>query len=248
MPEWLKTPLGQYLIAWEQARLDTLLANIFGYNALQIGLAETDLLRSNRMPLHLCAGEVPARNAAAPPTSLIDVPCNPAALPFASASLDLAVLAHVLEFSDTPHQLLREAERVLVADGNIIVCGFNPYSLWGRRRKQEAWPWNGKYYSAAKVRDWLTVLGFEVQSCQYGGYVPAVESSEWLARWKWLDRVGRRCWPICGAAWILHGIKRVHGMRLIQPKWREKCARAKNLAPVARKLSGNKKTGETWKP
>jgi SAM-dependent methyltransferase len=249
MPSWLQTPLGEYLIAWEHARLDAMLADIFGYNALQVGLAEADLLRASRMPLHVHA----ARNGASMPTARITVMCDEAALPFAAASLDLVVLAHELEFSATPHQLLREAERVLVAEGSVVICGFNPYSLWGLRRyPRDQWPRHGRYLSAAKVRDWLAVLGFELQSSQFGCYAPAVESPEWLSRWKWLDHVGRRCWPMCGAAWILHGIKRVHGARLIQPNWREKRARVKSLPAVARKLGGagvpdkiSSKTGET---
>jgi SAM-dependent methyltransferase len=247
MPSWLQTPLGEYLIAWEQARLDTMLADIFGYNALQVGLAQANLLRASRMPLHVCAART-AQNGENAPTRLT-VLCDEAALPFAGASLDLVVLAHELEFSATPHQLLREAERVLVAEGSVVICGFNPYSLWGLRRCSHAqWPWHGRYLSAAKVRDWLTVLGFEVQSGQFGCYAPAVGSPEWLGRWKWLDQVGRRCWPMCGAAWILHGIKRVHGARLIQPNWREKRARVKSFPAVARKtggLPGSNKTGET---
>jgi len=252
MSSWLRMPLGEYLMAWEQARLDALLADIFGYNALQIGLAEVDLLRASRMPLHVCAART-AQNGASQSTRLT-VLCNEAALPFASASLDLVVLAHELEFSATPHQLLREAERVLVPEGSVVICGFNPYSLWRcRRRARGQWPWCGRYLSAPKVRDWLTVLGFEVQSSQFGCYAPAVESAEWLKRWTWLDRMGRRCWPIGGAAWILHGIKRVHGARLIQPNWREKSARAKSLPVVAGKLGESRglpskvseKTGET---
>ncbi|MCL2161642.1 MAG: class I SAM-dependent methyltransferase [Betaproteobacteria bacterium] len=247
MPPWLRTPLGEYLIAWEQARLDAMIADIFGYNALQVGLEEVDLLRASRMPLRVARA---ARNGVSRASSC--VVCDEAALPFASASLDLVVLAHELEFSATPHQLLREAARVLVAEGSVVVCGFNPYSLWGiRRLARGQWPWRGRYLSAPKVRDWLTVLGFEVQSCQFGCYAPAVESPEWLRRWKWLDRVGRRCWPICGAVWVLHGIKRVHGARLIQPNWREKRAPAKGLSAVARKLgesgglSGETGPGET---
>lgn len=254
VPSWPRTPIGEYLIAWEQARLDAMLTDIFGYNALQVGLAQIDLLRASRMPLRAaCVAQSDKISASARRI----VRCDGEALPFASNSLDLVVLAHELEFSAIPHQLLREAERVLVAEGSVVVCGFNPYSLWRFRRSQQSqWPWCGRYFSAARVRDWLTVLGFEVQSSQFGCYMPPVESPEWLGRWKWLDHVGRRCWPMCGAAWILHGIKRVRGARLIQPNWREKSTRARNLSAVARKLGepGNlpgkvsEKTGETWKP
>ena len=244
MTSWLRTPLGEYLIAWEQVRLDAMLADIFGYNALQVGLAEVDLLRASRMPLHVCAARAAQDGKVGTGTATrLTVVCDEEELPFAGTSLDLVVLAHELEFSVTPHQFLREAERVLVAEGSVVVCGFNPYSLWSFRRcPRGRWPWHGRYLSAARVRDWLTVLGFEVKSSQFGCYMPPVESPEWLGRWKWLDPVGRRCWPMCGAAWILHGIKRVRGARLIQPNWREKSARARNLSAVARKQ------GEPWKP
>ncbi|MDR1063388.1 MAG: class I SAM-dependent methyltransferase [Azoarcus sp.] len=230
---WLQTPLGGYFAAWEQAQLDALLADIFGYNALQIGLADVDLLRANRMPLHICAAHVPWPDGE--PARTARVLTNETALPFASASLDLVVLAHALEFSASPHHVLREVERVLVPEGSIVICGFNPYSLWNRRRRARGqWPWCGQYLSAPRVRDWLILLGFEVQSSRFGCYAPAVDSPEWLARWKWLDRIGRIWWPVCGAAWIVHGIKRVAGARLIQPHWREKYTRAQSLSPVAR--------------
>ncbi|MDR0634874.1 MAG: class I SAM-dependent methyltransferase [Azoarcus sp.] len=251
---WLQTPLGDYFAAWERARLDAMLADIFGYNALQLGLSDLDLLRANRMPLHVCVTRAPLAgcDASAPQGARTVVLADETALPFASSSLDLVVLAHVLEFSASPHHVLREVERVLVAEGNVVICGFNPYSLWGWRRRfsraRGQWPWCGQYLSAPRVRDWLILLGFEVQSNRFGCYAPAVGSSEWLARWKWLDRIGQRWWPVCGAAWMMHGIKRVAGARLIQPNWREKRARAKNLSPVARKLGDlGKEAEETWK-
>ncbi|MCQ4062135.1 class I SAM-dependent methyltransferase, partial [Klebsiella pneumoniae] len=54
-------------------------------------------------------------------------------LPFESQSLDMIVLPHVLEFSEDPHQLLREVERVLMPEGRVVITGFNPMSLWGLR-------------------------------------------------------------------------------------------------------------------
>ena len=55
-------------------------------------------------------------------------------LPFATQSLDLVVMPHVLEFSAEPHQVLREVERVLIPEGQVIICGFNPISMWGARQ------------------------------------------------------------------------------------------------------------------
>jgi SAM-dependent methyltransferase len=224
--EWLQTPLGRYLADWEQARFDALLADIFGYNALQLGMASENLLRANRMPCQIVVA----------PTGKVAVMAVEEALPFAAGSLDLVVLAHVLEFAANPHQVLREVERVLVPEGSVVIGGFNPFSLWGLtrrwRKKSGEWPWCGQYLSAARVRDWLALLGFDAQASQFGCHAPAVRSSEWLARWRWLDGVGRRWWPVCGAAYVIHGIKRVAGARLIQPNWREERAKAKGRVAV----------------
>jgi hypothetical protein len=48
--QWLSTPAGAYLCNWEQKQLDELVADIFGYHALQLGMPELEGLRTNRMP------------------------------------------------------------------------------------------------------------------------------------------------------------------------------------------------------
>ncbi|MBS0309641.1 MAG: SAM-dependent methyltransferase, partial [Proteobacteria bacterium] len=99
---WLETPAGRYVRAWEQARLDILTADIFGFNAMQIGLPQIDALRANRMTGKWLTDTL------APDTSVVNgqggqppvvVVHDFAELPFASASLDLVVLPHVLEFA-----------------------------------------------------------------------------------------------------------------------------------------------------
>ncbi|MBN8441702.1 MAG: class I SAM-dependent methyltransferase [Thauera sp.] len=233
LSDWLATPQGRYLLEWEQAAFDQLVADLFGYNAVQIGMAGLDFLQANRMPFRFrCTWSETA-----------DVLAKAHALPFATASLDLVLLPHVLEFSEQPHQVLREVERVLVPEGSVIVSGLNPFSLWGLRRvgacRSGVVPWQGQYRSAMRIKDWLTLLGFEVQAGRFGCYAPAVSSAKWLERWRVLDRAGARWWPVCGAGYMLHGVKRVQGMRLITPKWREERRSAKALSPVAQRNGGN---------
>jgi len=108
LQDWFATPPGRYLLAWEQAQFDQAVADVFGYHALQLGAAEVDGLRANRMPHRWLALDDPARGGRA--TLLTDF----AALPFAANSLDLVVMPHALELSPDPHATLREVERVLV--------------------------------------------------------------------------------------------------------------------------------------
>jgi SAM-dependent methyltransferase len=224
--DWLETPQGRYVLDWEQRRCDLVLSDVFGFNAVQLGLVQVDLLRSNRMPLriHCDDGEAPGLQARAQPYHL----------PFASASVDLVVLPHVLEFSAYPHQVLREVERVLVPEGQVLITGFNPWSLWGLRRKlgcRPAFPWNGRYLGVARLKDWLTLLGFEVNGGRFGCYAPPLETEPKLQGCHWMELAGDRWWPIFGGVYMLQAVKRVHGMRLILPKWRDRLAQAKALAP-----------------
>lgn len=225
--DWLETPQGRYVLGWEQARCDLVLADVFGFNAVQLGMPQMELLRVNRMPLRFHCDQRPG---------LDGVCALPHHLPFASASIDLVVLPHVLEFADFPHQVLREVERVLVPEGQVLITGFNPWSLWGLRRKMACpgpgFPWNGRYLSVARLKDWLTLLGFEIQGGRFGCYAPPFHQSRSLARAGWMELAGDRWWPIFGGVYALQAVKRVHGMRLILPKWRERLARAKALAPA----------------
>jgi SAM-dependent methyltransferase len=211
---------------WEQARVDALVADIFGFNAVQLGLPQFDLLRENRIPLKFRAGSAAG----------LDVRCDLQHLPFASSSLDLVILPHVLEFYPEPHQVLREVERVLVPEGHAVICGFNPYSLWGIRnqfsRREQGFPWCGQYLSVLRLKDWLALLSLEPRSGHFGCYAPPVQEQRWINRWRLMELAGNRWWPIAGATYILHAVKRVHGMRLVKPGWKERTSRARALAPA----------------
>lgn len=246
--DWLQTPPGQYLLAWERVRLDAAVSDIFGYHALQLGLAQLDGLHTNRMSHQWLAldrfglaGSMPVRG----PALLADF----TALPFPSSSLDLVVLPHTLEFSADPHATLREVERVLVPEGRVVICGMNPTSLWGFKQSRAHLyqrmghgslflPEGGDFIGYWRLRDWLRLLSFEVEQGEFGCYRPALRSEKWLQRFEWMDRVGARWWPIFGAAYFLVAVKRVRGMRLLEPAWKAKPALAGKSVSVANSASG----------
>jgi SAM-dependent methyltransferase len=252
---WLDSPAGQYLLAWEQARFDAAVADVFGYHSLQLGLPLIDGLRANRMPHQwLALGQdaadgslaysEPGRRCESLRHRVADLFADPVALPFPAASLDLIVLPHTLELSIDPHAALREVERVLVPEGRVVISGFNPTSLWGVRHRYArlyrrlgsetlSQPEVGEFIGFRRLRDWLRLLSFEVESAQFGCYRPAVRSSQWLERFGWMDALGEKWWPIFGAAYFLVAVKRVHGMRLMEPGWRTQRQRATATVPVA---------------
>ena len=241
LPQWLETPAGEYLLAWEQRHLDQAVVDLFGFHALQLGLPELAALRANRMPHRWLAVEAPpsqaeARSDAAetgPPAesekAAVTLHCHFDALPFDAASLDLVVLPHSLELARDPHLTLREVERVLVPEGRVIILGFNPASLWGTRQRLGRMrrrlglgserdlflPRAGEFIGYRRLRDWLRLLSFEVESGRFGCYIPPVTSAKWLDRFGWMESAGDRWWPPFGALYYIVAVKRVRGMRLV---------------------------------
>jgi SAM-dependent methyltransferase len=232
LTDWLKTPAGCYVLQWEQAHLDTAVADLFGFHALQLGLPELEALRSNRMPHRWVATDTvvsPAADAFAPPRAAVALHCDFDALPFDSNSLDLVVLPHALELARDPHLALREVERVLMPEGRVVVVGFNPASLWGLRQRIGHWrrrllsrsgpplflPSAGEFMRYRRLRDWLRLLSFEVEAGRFGCYRPPVAAQKWLTRFAWMERAGERWWPVFGAVYFVVAVKRVRGMRLV---------------------------------
>lgn len=233
--EWFETPLGQYLLAREQAYFDHTVADIFGYNAFQLGLAELDLLRASRIALR-CRVDV---------AGAVQMRADFRDLPIASNSADLVVLPHVLEFSEHPHQILREVARVLLPEGHAVIACFNPWSLWGARRLFHAgtqYPWRGRFINLPRLKDWLALLGFEIDAGQMSCYVPPCTQQKWLGHCGFMEAAGDRWWPMAGGVYFLQAVKRVRGMRLIMPKWSDRLVPKKNLAAAPKRVG---KTGES---
>lgn len=233
---WLQTAPGRYLLAWEQQRLDLAVSDRFGFHALQLGMPMIEGLRANRMPYRWVASET----AGVPGAALT---CDFDALPLANQSIDLVVLPHTLELARDPHHTLREVERVLVPEGRVVITGFNPASLWGLRQRA-GWiargaglgrarplylPRAGEFIGYWRLRDWLRLLGFELEGGHFGCYRPALKSEVWLQRYACMDALGDRWWPVLGGAYQLEAVKRVRGMRLVGLLPREK----RKVAPAA---------------
>ncbi|MBK6006533.1 class I SAM-dependent methyltransferase [Ramlibacter ginsenosidimutans] len=243
MQQWFETPPGRYLLAWEQAEFDQAVADIFGYHALQMGLPGLDALRTNRMP-HKWLALSEAASVESEAERKPDLVTDFAALPFEENSLDLVVLPHSLELNLDPHTTLREVERVLVPEGKLVICCLNPASLWGlRQRRAHVYrrlgfgelylPDAGDFIGYWRLRDWLRLLSFEVETSSFGCYRPAFASDKWLERFAWMDAVGEHSWPIFGAAYFIVAVKRVRGIKLIGPAWKKAKRIATAPVPIA---------------
>jgi SAM-dependent methyltransferase len=218
---WLASNAGQYLQAKEQVLYDQAVVDLFGFNALQMGYAQMELLRNSRIPNRFVASEFTIDAAQS------QLSCSDDFLPFSDMSIDLLLLPHRLEFSDRPHQTLREAARVLLPDGHLVISGFNHLSLWGAAAgfkkiisKSPPYPWNGKFIGLTRLKDWLALLGFEVVWVEMCCHIPPFEQQSWRKRFSFFDKVSSRRCAMLGGVYFIVAKKRVVGMMPIKPNWK----------------------------
>lgn len=217
---WLRHPVGARVLRAERARLDRILPDLFGYNLLQVGgwgrhAALCGASRTGRRFLVDQSGPD------------VDLVADPEYWPIASDCIDVVVLPHTLELVAEPHRVLREAERVLIGEGHLVVLGFSPWSAWGLWKlllRRRGVPWSGRFISEARLRDWLALLGFDVLAVHRHSYAPPVRMGR-VAEWfEWAGRAGN---PIGAGAYTLLARKRVFGMTPLSPGWRP----SRGLAP-----------------
>lgn len=158
--DWLKTGTGAALLREESRRVAGSFENIFGDHFLQIGAwgppnAFRRYARTRRYAV-VAAERGPG----------VDFVSAPEELAVATDSIDAVFLPHVLEFAEDPHAVLREVDRILRADGHVVIAGFNAWGWWGLRHHLSGgrFPAGGqRMVSEYRIRDWLNLLEFSVQ-------------------------------------------------------------------------------------
>jgi SAM-dependent methyltransferase len=197
---WFEGRTGAYLLRQERAVLNEVLPTAFGFYLVQAGAWG---------PAHglLQSSPIRSRMVLDPQADDADLCADPGYLPFASDSVDTVVLPHTLERTPDPHQALREAERVLLGEGHLIVLGFHPWGPWGLRRQFAASPpWGGRYIRAGRLREWLAVLGFETLAIRNYLFRPPFTHDVLLVKSGLLDRWR---WRLTAGAYMLAARKRV---------------------------------------
>jgi SAM-dependent methyltransferase len=225
--DWFEGPLGARVLREEAALAPLALDDVFGFELLQVGAWGP--------ARHLLDGaRTQHTTLVAPETSSGVTLCAALdSLPFRSDSIDAIFLPHTLELVEDPYAVLREAERVLCAEGCLMICGFNPFSGWGIRRafarhvgRPAFPPQTQRMLSERRLRDWVALLGFDVDSVYgYLGILPtkgrqprpsdvAVRDASMRA----IDARPRAAWT--AGAYLLKARKRVKTMTLVRPRRR----------------------------
>ncbi len=245
LADWLDTPLGQYVHGFCLQQVDAAVEDAFGFHALQLGLPHWPSLASNRMPhrwvahpawLGAHAGSAQVSlfcefDALPLPDASVDLVVMPHTLELArDAHLTLREVERVLrpegrvvivafnpasswglrqkwgQFAERLRQLLRRQRGPTVHDGGLEAAAF---------REGQFLPQVGEWIGYRRLRDWLRLLGFEVETTRFGCWRLPIGNPVWLNRLGWMDALGDRWAPALGAVVVLSAVKRVQGLRLI---------------------------------
>jgi SAM-dependent methyltransferase len=216
---WWQDRLGRALLAAESELLSEALEDVFGWELLQVGAWGTgrDLLCGSRTRRQtVLAQPLYAQGA--------DVLARPSQLLINSDSMDAVLLPHTLEFASDPYAIVREVDRVLVGEGQLLVMGFRPWSLWGLRARAASRngfpPGMRRVLSEKRVRDWLVLLGYEVVAARRYLFCSPWNSGEGSGRILRRGIIN----PLPAGAYLLKARKRVYTMTPIRPRFRERPA------------------------
>jgi len=221
LTDWFRSPLGQWLTGQEYSFLEQPVSRLFGYYLLQIGSPDPSLRLLDPSP---AKSKLVVDLVQPEAGGVVTLRADPRQLPLASDSVDGVIMHHALDFTDDPHQVLREVERILIPEGRLIIVGFNPWSLWGLWRllhlRRRPPPWNGHFFSVWRMADWLSLLGFAQDRAQFLAFGPPLQNPVARQRLAFLGRLGTRMLRRGGAVYVIHARKRTATMTLIWPKWR----------------------------
>ncbi len=235
LPGWLGSLQGRRLLAADLRETRMAMEGIFGDELLQIGSwGDNASIRSARTRR--------ARVVADRLMPGVHVVSELDQLAIASDSIDAVLLAHTLDIHPNPHAVLREVDRVLRPDGQLLVLGFNPGGTWGLRRllsRRSFPPGVQRMISERRLKDWLRLLNFRIRKTQFyhfqqpffraagnagSGLSASTQASAAVPAANLRSRqMGRRfAWPIFAACYVLVAQKQTWQATLIRPGWRNR--------------------------
>jgi SAM-dependent methyltransferase len=218
--QWLTQGLGSCLLEAERKFLPPYLADCYGKHAVLAGVAQqSGLLKFSAIPHQSIVSPLIHKNK-----SVQYIESNFSELPLLSASVDLVLLPHTFEYLANPQQLLIESCRIVKPDGWVIIFGFNPFSLWGLKKritKQTSSPWSGNFIPAAQIKHWLNLADFEVVKHRSLLFRPPLENHlNAYHHLMWMDWLGSHCWAFFGGVYMLMAQAKISALTPIKLRWK----------------------------
>ncbi len=214
---WHDLPNGEHIRKTICHELDNWWPRFFGYHLLKLGELSVEIdSKESRIPHKVNVARYCEQS---------NVIADIDDLPFQEHSVDACLLSHSLEFNVDPHHILREADRVLIPNGHLIITGYNPASLAGLNKivplRRNSLPWNGRFFTPMRVKDWLNLLGYEILSDKrflHSTLHSPIKTQSWCYR-HW-QKFADNYLSSFGSVYVIVAKKRVHPLTPIRPKWK----------------------------
>lgn len=211
--QWFAGPLGQLLLREEQQLLEEELGRFFGGYLVHYGPSADAPPTARQVQRNVRLGA---------PLPGVEIVCEEQAWPLSEHAADVVVLQHGLDFSLSPHGLLREAASAVRPGGHLLIVGINPWSAWGVRHLYTSDTLRkARCFSASRVADWLNLLGFALEKRRFGCYRPPVAAAAWQARLSGWERTAGQWQGPGGGFYVLVARKLVVGLRPLRQVRRE---------------------------
>jgi hypothetical protein len=195
-----------------------LVERIFGYHFVRLGTLSSDVALANSPIKHIV-------NLSEPLTTGCNVRGISRELPLQQNSVDGFLLAAELDFAQDPHQILREVDRAITANGQVIIAGFNPFSMAGVLKYFPINKGNllhqGRFFTSARIKDWLQLLGFEIVEQEYVMY-SSLFTSKRFSQGSRIQKLCKRYLPGISSMYVIVARKREIPLSTIKPKWKVK--------------------------
>lgn len=223
---WEQIPSGTIIKSSVEKTLQQLDHQIFGYYLMALGDLSAQLdLETIKVKHKYAQGSTNARSG--------HVIADLTRLPYKENSVDAVVLANQLDYSADPHAILREVNRIITADGHVIVTGFNPLSLIGLCRFL---PVEGaeqvrhcRFFTPFRVKDWLQLLGFEI-ICDERLLLANLIHQTRIRTNSRFQQWSRSYLPWFMSVYVIVAKKQIVPLLPVRPKWKPKT----NLAAASR--------------
>ncbi len=182
----------------------TFAERVFGFYALSFDLPNINALQQSTIH-HAIHVDVSAPLSTGHTAAQFDIHD----WPFQNDALDYIVLPHVLEFSQDPHAILREAARCLRPGGSMALTAFNPHSLLGLQAGRTELGQRERWVSRRRLIDWMALLNLHTDRGAFGQWRPMSAQAKGFERWAWMDSAGERWWPHLANVYALRVVKRL---------------------------------------
>jgi SAM-dependent methyltransferase len=220
---WLGSFLGHSVLAAEKKILPSLLTQHYSNQLLLIGTPrQQTLLTTDTIPTRILLSPLFNKHSQ---LAIHNIESDLDELPIASGSVDLVLLPHTLEYLDNPRQLFAESCRIVKPEGHIIVCGFNPYSMWGLRKwcsKRDKIPWSGNFIPPGNIKKWLNLADFKIKQLTRTLYRPPIGYEKIYTHLKFMEWFGPKCYSPFAGIYILIAQAKVIPLTPIKLSWKQK--------------------------